>query len=124
MSKKTTSPDESELAQSARSSMGRPLPGDVQRKLRLARAEAVAQLENTDSLVATVFGKGRWLLPLGSVAAIWLAVSINQDRNTVPLMPVFNEQELAAATDMDVLEEIELKAWMMEQSEEGVPDDG
>jgi len=124
MSNKHDSITESELVEKARKSMHEhSLPDDVQRKLRLARAEAVTQLEVQRSLADTLFGRRRWLLPVGGVAAMLLAVSVNQG-SSAPLMPVLDEQELAAVTEIDILEDIEFLAWMLEESEEETPDDG
>ena len=125
MSNKNNSITESELVEKARNSMREhSLPDDVQRKLRLARAEAVAQLEAQGSLAETLFGRRRWLLPVGGVAAaVVLAVAVNQG-GSAPLMPVLDEQELAAVADMDMLEDIEFLAWMLEESDGETPDDG
>ncbi len=113
---------EEELAKRARDSVrDARLPDDVKRRLRLARAEAVEQVGNTHA--GTFFGSGRWLLPAGAAASLALAVVLVGNNHT-EVMPVLDEQELAAATEMDLLDDIEFLAWMLEEEgDEAVPDD-
>lgn len=100
------------------------LPDDIQRRLRIARSEAVTKIGSGSSLIDTLFGNGRWLLPAGAAATLMLAVALISS-NDPELMPLLEEQELAAATEMELLEDIEFLAWMLEEeSDIGAPDDG
>ncbi len=123
MSKDTDQISEHKLTEKARASVRDvQLPDDVQRKLRLARAEAVGQLDEAGD--KPVFGGARWLLPTAAAATVMVGVMLTW--NSPPeTMPMLDEQELAAAMDMEMLDDIEFLAWMLEEnSDEVFPDDG
>lgn len=112
--------DEAEVAQKVRESLdAHELPEDVQRKLRQARAQAVEQVDHQRD---RSLNPATWLLPAGVLGAVGVAWVLS-DNVVAPSMPVFEEQELAAANDMELLEDIEFIAWMMEQAQETTPDD-
>ncbi len=122
MSKDDDQRSDHELAERARDSMrDARLPDDVQRKLRLARAAAVERLE--DAGRKPVFGGARWLVPAGAAATLFAGVMLVGKAPT-DTMPILDEQELAAAADMDLLDDIEFLAWMLEEAgDEVLPDD-
>lgn len=124
MNKDTKPISEQELIDRARSSLSdHALPEDVQRRLRMARAEAVAQMGDDVPFLTRAFGGHRWVLPAGAAAILVLAVSLTGTDETY-VMPMLDEQELAAASEMELLDDIEFLAWMLEEhASPGVPDD-
>ena len=108
MSRRT---DEDALLARAREALqGDDLPGHIQSRLRQARADAVA---STAASAGTRAGNSLWLVPAGALGAVALAAVLlrNAPANHPPLL---DEQEMAAAMEMDVLEEMEFLAWMLE----------
>ncbi|MEM7083949.1 MAG: hypothetical protein AAF465_14565 [Pseudomonadota bacterium] len=109
--------DDAELGRRARASLrDHALPDDVQRRLRLARAAAVDSLENRDIGVSSWLNP-RWVVPMGAAAAIALAAVLTQQSGP-SAMPAWEEGELAAASEMDMLDDIEFLAWMIELDED------
>lgn len=88
--------------------LDQPVPPEVAARLRAARQEAV-YLADTKSTRRT------WplLVPAAGVAAAVFAVVITMDRQALaPLPALGDELELAAVTEMELLEELEMLAWL------------
>ncbi|MEL6868851.1 MAG: hypothetical protein AAFO81_03535 [Pseudomonadota bacterium] len=82
---------------------------DVMARLRAAREEAVVAAGGRTS------GQPwRWVVPMGgAVAAAALVLSLNNP--SVMQLPALDEQELAAAAELELLESLEMLAWLDEQ---------
>ena len=85
------------------------LPPDLTVRLRVARRNAVAAVTSTSPRIPTVW------LPVGALAAMLLAVVLLRpppDLDAAP--PLDDAMQLAAAADLDLLENLEFAAWMVE----------
>lgn len=118
---------EEELARRARAGLElQELSPEVQSRLRSARAQAVERLaQREDRAGITASLRQRLLIPAGALGAAGvLSVAWLMSQQAAPDMPVLDEQEFAALTEMELLDEIEFLAWMMEQPDGPVPDEG
>ena len=82
----------------------------VRERLRQARMQAVAL---ADSKVSRPAGM-QWLPLGGAVAAGVLAVALLRDP-ALPPLPAMDEQELEAANNIALLDDLALLAWLEEQ---------
>ncbi|MEN7344331.1 MAG: hypothetical protein AAAFM81_15375 [Pseudomonadota bacterium] len=83
---------------------------DIQERLRLARMQAVAIADGKSSRQTNM----QWLPIGGAVAAGVLAVALIRDP-ALPPLPALDEQELEAANNIALLDELALLAWLEEQ---------
>ena len=105
-------PDDSLPAKARRALDDQPLSPRVQRRLAQARQRAVREL-----------GAGRprwvpdarWALPAGAAAAALVAFALVRDPGTDLAMPALDDDEMAAVMDLELLDDIEFLAWMLEQ---------
>ena len=84
---------------------------EISAQLLAARRAAIAEMESRSA-------RGHWLspfwlVPAGGLAAA-LAVALLWPQGPAGL-PEIDENEFAAAIEMDMLDEIELVAWMLEE---------
>ena len=93
-----------------------PLPGAVIERLATARRRALA--EALARQPARLRAPGRWL-PVGALAATLLAVVLLQRSAPVPALPLEDEVQLAAVENLELLENLDFAAWMVETD---VPD--
>jgi hypothetical protein len=85
-----------------------PLSEDVVDRLRVARRAAVAAIEPRRVSLPT-----RWL-PMGAMAATVVAAVLLRGPTNAPALPFDDDQQLAVAQDIDLLENLEFAAWMVE----------
>lgn len=99
------------------------LSGPIQQRLAAARRQAVAEMDQTSARSGF-----RWAyaLPAGAVAAVTLVVALqfipsaHDAQDTAPmttLLPDLDESQQVAASELELLEELEFLAWMAEVEE-------
>jgi len=93
-----------------------PLPGAVVERLATARRRALA--EAGAGRRARLRAPGRWL-PVGALAATLLAVVLLEHSAPVPAPPLEDDVQLAAVENLELLENLDFAAWMVETD---VPD--
>ena len=87
------------------------LPPDVTDRLAAARRAAVARMAEQDEWLSMPR-----LLPAGGLLAAGVVAAILWPVPQPSLqLPALDDNEMAAATDMEMLDEIELIAWLLEQ---------
>ena len=92
------------------------LPQDVSDRLAAARRDAVARMTELDESRSVPWLSMPRLLPAGGLLAAGIATAILWPAPQSPLqLPALDDNEMAAATDMEMLDEIELIAWLLEQ---------
>jgi hypothetical protein len=84
------------------------LSGDIVERLRAARRAAV---DAADAQVIAL--PSRWL-PIGAMAATVLAAVLLRGPQPDSMLPLDDEAQLAAVQDLDLLENLEFVAWMVE----------
>lgn len=84
---------------------------EIQERLRAARMNAVAAVD--ESRIS--FARKTWRPLAGAVAAGVLVAALLQQRGIAP-MPDLDEQELEAALEMELLDDLLMLAWLDEQS--------
>ncbi len=89
------------------------LPTSVSKRLAEARRAAVAEAEIREHKKPGLL-RPAWMLPAGgfAVAALTLALYLPSGNGA---LPVLEESEMLAATEMEMLDDIELLAWIIEQ---------
>lgn len=101
---------DAEFAQRVVEQLDQRVDDDVAARLRAARQEAVYAADRRSARSRL------WLAPAGgAVAAAVVAAILLREPGVAPL-PMLDEQELAAATDLEFLEALEMLAWMEEES--------
>lgn len=90
-----------------------PLPPDVVTRLAAGRRKAVATVANRPLYVP------RPWLPVGALAATLVAVVLLRPAIDMETMtpPLEDDVQLAAAADLDLLENLEFAAWMDESDD-------
>ena len=112
---KTTPMDDGEQRRLAEAVAGRlddTLEPDVAARLRAARQEAVYIAERQSRST-------RWLrplLPIGGVAAAGLAIVLLVNEPALQSMPALDDAEMAAAAEMEFLDELEMLAWLDDEA--------
>lgn len=81
---------------------------DVTARLRAMRAEAVQAVDRKTMRPAI------WLLPAGGVLASALLLTFLLRANDNNVLPLMDDAEFAAAIELELLEDLELLAWMEE----------
>lgn len=94
-----------------------PLPDDVAARLRHARRAAVESLDARPR-----WGGARLLAPAGGLAAGAL-VALVFLRGGPVVLPEADERELAAMAEMELLDDMEFVAWLIENDAAGGTDD-
>ncbi len=111
-----TKPDDDRFVEQSRQALRRSeneLDADVQSRLRLARRQAIASIEER----RPKFMRPWVFAPIGSMAAVALAVGIYLSQGGDELSFPGNE-EFTVAQDMELLEELEFVAWMVLENEQ------
>jgi hypothetical protein len=94
-----------------------PLPDQVIERLATARRRALA--EAAAGQAARLPAPGRWL-PVGALAATLLAaVLLGRGAPPAPAPPLEDDVQLAAVENLELLENLDFAAWMVETD---VPD--
>ena len=96
-------------ARDAYSEAERGVPVDIADRLAAARRAAVAEADSASRI--------NWFPLGGALAAALLIVALFVPRADDRL-PLLNEQELAAAQDVELLEELEFVAWLVAMEED------
>lgn len=92
------------------------LPPEVSARLAAARRAAVARMAEQDEPRRVPWLGMPGLLPAGGLLAAGVAAAILWPVAQSPLqLPALDDNEMAAATEMEMLDEIELIAWLLEQ---------
>ena len=92
------------------------LPPDVTDRLAAARRAAVARMAEQDESRSVPWLSMPRLLPAGGLLAAGVVAAILWPVPQPSLqLPALDDNEMAAATDMEMLDEIELIAWLLEQ---------
>ncbi len=86
------------------------VPDDVVDRLGAARRQAVAIADARARIVPL---PSRWL-PMGAMAATVLAAVLLRGPPNIPAVPFDDDLQLAAVDDLDLLENLEFAAWMVE----------
>jgi len=89
------------------------LPNEVSARLRAARQAAVAEVDASAQKRVGWLQPG-WMLPASGVAVAILALVLFLPSANGKL-PVLEESEMLAATEMEMLNDIELLAWIIEE---------
>jgi hypothetical protein len=93
------------------------LDADVLASLENARRVALSHLDVPPAPLALAFGD--WV-PLGAVATTLLAVGLLVAQAQTDVLPNFDSEVHAmAAQELDLLEELEFVAWMLDEDELG-----
>lgn len=92
------------------------VPSDVQLKLQAARRAAVMAAEQADQQAQTLspwyaFGASSGVLAAAAVVIVLMSNPAMME------LPNLNEQELAAAQEVELLEDLEFVAWMLAMEE-------
>jgi hypothetical protein len=87
------------------------VPAEVAQRLQAARRAAVAEME--PRATQRHWFAPFWMVPAGGLVAA-MAVVLLWPQGPASL-PDIDEDEFAAAIEMDMLDEIELVAWMLEE---------
>ena len=74
----------------------------------------MAQLEDGAAGQATWLGGARWMVPVGGAAAVAVTALLLHGEG-VEQLPRLAEPELAAAMEMEILDDMEFLAWMLEE---------
>lgn len=82
------------------------LAGDINHRLDVARRDAVASLVERPVLLPTPW------IPLGAVAATVLVAALVIITLEEALVPPFEDEQLFAAQELELLQEIEFLAWI------------
>jgi len=93
------------------------LPSETQLKLHLARRRAVAAAEQRGASRRTWYTVGAGGGALAAAALVLVMLSTPQALQ----LPNLDEEELAAAQDVELLEELEFVAWMLAMEEDNAP---
>ncbi|MBT8144690.1 MAG: hypothetical protein KJO55_08315 [Gammaproteobacteria bacterium] len=101
--------NEDKLIEAAKKSVEQqPVPDDIGRRLRLARAAAVDEMQDRPS-----FG---WALPATAAAAVAvIAILVVREPAGEVVLPDLSDDEMSAAMELELLEDMEFLAWMLEQ---------
>ncbi|MEM1439498.1 MAG: hypothetical protein AAF545_04885 [Pseudomonadota bacterium] len=109
MNDKTQHDTDDALAKAIVDRLSTDVDPDVAARLRAARQEAVYLVDSAHRKRAP------WLAPAGGlVAASVVAVVLLRDPGMQP-MPALDETEMAAAAELELLEELEMLAWLDEE---------
>ena len=104
----TLSDDEARLARAVTERLHEDVDPDVATRLRAARQEAVyiADRKTRQSVP--------WLAPAGGVVAAAVVATVMLREPELAPMPALDEAEMAAAAEIELLEELEMLAWLDE----------
>jgi negative regulator of sigma E activity len=89
-----------------------PFPAGVAERLATARRQAIAEAVAGRPAVQRAPPR-RWV-PVGALAATLLAVVMLRQGAEVPALPLDDDVQLAAVADLELLENLEFAAWMVE----------
>jgi len=89
------------------------LPASVSKRLAEARRAAVAEAEVREHKKSGLL-RPAWMISAGGFAMAALTLALYIPAGTGSL-PVLEESEMLAATEMEMLNDIELLAWIIEQ---------
>jgi len=88
------------------------LPTEVAERLATARRRAIAEVSGRDAGLHHVPPR-RWV-PVGALAATLLAVVMLRQAGEVPALPLDDDVQLAAVENLELLENLEFAAWMID----------
>jgi hypothetical protein len=87
------------------------LPADMAERLAAARRRAIAGAAGRTALRRAP--PRRWV-PVGALAATLLGVFVLRQGTEVPALPLDDDVQLAAVENLELLENLEFAAWMVE----------
>lgn len=94
------------------------LDAEVSMRLADVRRDAVAQLRDP-APASMVLAFGNWI-PLGAMATTLLAVGLLVAQAQLDVLPRFDsETQALVASELELLEELEFVAWMLDEEELG-----
>ncbi len=98
------------LAASVAAKLDDSVPADIAARLRAARQEAVFVAERK----TRKRGWGVSLAPIGATAAACAVLVVALNRAPENTLPLLDDAEMAAAAELELLEELEMLAWLDE----------
>lgn len=102
--------DEKPMAERVADALSDEVPADVAARLRAAREQAVAAVDERHR-------PSPWLtwVPAGGAVAAAVLVTVMLNEQGIEPLPALDAQELEAASDMELLDELPMLAWLAEQ---------
>lgn len=100
--------DESRLAKAVVERLHEDVDPDVAARLRAARQEAVYIADRKTRRPVP------WLAPAGGVVAAAVVATVMLREPELAPMPALDEAEMAAAAELELLEDLEMLAWLEE----------
>lgn len=101
--------DDERLASAVTERLRTDVDPDVAARLRAARQEAVYITDRKTRRPV------RWLAPAGGVVAAAVVATVMLREPALAPMPALDEAEMAAAAEIELLEELEMLAWLDEE---------
>ena len=103
------SEDEARLARAVTERLRDDVDPDVAARLRAARQEAVYIADRKTGRPLP------WLAPAGGVVAAAVVATVMLREPALAPMPALDDAEMAAAAELELLEELEMLAWLDEE---------